>query len=103
MLRDDVRSWLAAEWRRDRPRREFLESVIDAGYAVPSWPTDWFGLGLSLDDSRVVGEEFTRVGAPGARQDVHNLWANTLLAYGTDALKARLIRPLLHSAQQRRC
>ena len=96
-LREEVRSWLAAEWRDDRPRREFVDAVIDAGYAVPSWPRQWFGLGLTLDDSRVVGEEFARVGAPGARQDVHNLWANTLLAYGTDALKTKLIRPLLRS------
>src|SRR5918994_763741 len=43
----------------------------------------------------VVAEEFRCVGAPGSRQDVHNLWANTLLAFGTDALKRKLIRPLL--------
>jgi alkylation response protein AidB-like acyl-CoA dehydrogenase len=94
-LRDDVRAFLAAEWRPDRPRREWLELVIDRGYAVPSWPTQWHGLGLSVDDSRTVAEEFAAVGAPGARQDVHNLWANTLLAYGTDALKHQLIRRLL--------
>ena len=94
-LRDDVRTWLAAEWRSDRPRREFVDAVIDAGWAVPSWPKEWFGLGLTQDDSRTVGEEFARVGAPGARQDVHNLWANTLLAFGTDALKTKLLRPLL--------
>jgi len=94
-LRDDVRAFLAAEWRKDRPRREWLELVIDRGYAVPSWPTAWYGLGLSVDDSRAIAEEFAAVGAPGARQDVHNLWANTLLAYGTDALKRQLIRPLL--------
>jgi alkylation response protein AidB-like acyl-CoA dehydrogenase len=94
-LRDDVRAFLDAEWRRDRPRREWLELVIDRGYATPSWPKEWFGLGLTLDDSRTVGEEFARVGAPGARQDVHNLWANTLLAYGRDKLKAKLLKPLL--------
>jgi len=94
-LRDDVQTWLAAEWRSDRPRGEFVDAVIDAGWAVPSWPKEWFGLGLTQDDSRTVGEEFARVGAPGARQDVHNLWANTLLAFGTDALKTKLLRPLL--------
>ena len=94
-LRDDVRTWLAAEWRSDRSRREFVETVIDAGWAVPSWPTEWFGLGLTQDESRTVASEFARVGAPGALQDVHNLWANTLLAFGTDALREKLLRPLL--------
>jgi alkylation response protein AidB-like acyl-CoA dehydrogenase len=94
-LRDDVRAWLAAEWRSDRPRREFLDAVIDAGWAVPSWPKGWFGLGLSAADSRIVADELAAAGVPGGRQDVHNLWANTLLAYGTDTLKGQLLKPLL--------
>ncbi len=94
-LRQDVRSWLATNWMPDRPKVEWLELVIDSGYAVPTWPRQWFGLGLTADDAVVIADEFRRVGAPGARQDVYNLWANTLLAYGTEALKRKLIRPLL--------
>jgi len=93
-----VRRWLADHWEPGRPRREWLETVVDSGYAVPTWPEAWHGLGLDAAHGRVVADEFRRVRAPGARQDVHNLWANTLLAYGTDALKARLIRPLLVDA-----
>ena len=69
--------------------------VVDAGWAVPTWPAEWFGRGLDADDAAVVAEQFRRLGAPGSRQDVHNLWANTLLAFGTDALKRKLIHPLL--------
>ena len=94
-LREDVRSWLATNWRPDRPKLEWLELVVDSGYAVPTWPRTWFGLGLAADDAIVIADEFRRVGAPGARQDVYNLWANTLLAYGTEALKRKLIRSLL--------
>src|SRR3954447_228888 len=94
-LRDEVRAWIAATCSPDRPRREVLELVVDRGYAVPSSPKEWFGLGLSVDDSRVVAEELVAAGLPGARQDVHNLWANTLLTYGTDALKHELLRRLL--------
>src|SRR6266540_4755671 len=94
-LQRDVRAWLGANWRPDRPRREWLELVVDAGYAVPTWSREWYGLGLGSVHGRVIAEEFRRVGAPGSRQDVHNLWANTLLKYGTDALKRRLIRRLL--------
>jgi alkylation response protein AidB-like acyl-CoA dehydrogenase len=98
VLGDEVRTWLEQHWSQRRPRREWLEAVVDAGWAVPSWPTNWYGRGLRADDSKVVAAEFHRVGAPGAGQDTHNLWANTLLAYGTDTLKHRLLRPLLIDA-----
>ncbi len=94
-MQADVRRWLEENWRADRPRREWLELVVDAGYAVPTWPQTRFGLGVSPAHGRVIVEEFRRVGAPGAAQDIHNLWANTLLAFGTEALQRRLIRPLL--------
>jgi alkylation response protein AidB-like acyl-CoA dehydrogenase len=69
--------------------------VLERGYAVPTWPEEWFGFGVGPDLARIVAEEFKLAGAAGSNQDVHNLWANTLLAYGTDPLKRRLIRPLL--------
>jgi alkylation response protein AidB-like acyl-CoA dehydrogenase len=94
-LRAEVRAWLRDNWRPDRAPKEWVPLVVDAGYAVPTWPPQWHGRGLTADHGRVVADEFHRVGAPGAGQDVHNLWANTLLAFGTDALKRRLIRPLL--------
>ena len=94
-IRTQVSQWLDANWDPARPRREWIELVIDAGWAVPTWPKDWFGLALDGTEAAVVGEEFRRRGAPGARQDVHNLWANTLLAYGTAPLKQELVRRLL--------
>ncbi len=94
-FRSGVRTWLDANWRPNRPRREWLELVVDAGYAVPTWPTEWYGLAVDSAHGRAVAEEFAAVGASGSHQDVHNLWANTLLTFGTDVLKRELIRPLL--------
>ncbi|MDY7103751.1 MAG: acyl-CoA dehydrogenase family protein [Actinomycetota bacterium] len=94
-VREQVRTWLAANWRPGIPRSEWLEQVVDAGWAVPTWPTEWHGRDLPGELANVVGEEFRAVGAPGARQDQHNLWANTVLAYGTDELKKLFVRPLL--------
>ena len=94
-FRSEVREWLERNFRSDRPRRDWLALVVDQGYAVPTWPRDWYGLGVSRDLALMVAAEFQRAGATGSNQDVHNLWANTLLAHGTDGLKRRLIRPLL--------
>ena len=94
-LRTDTREWLRENWDPDRNKREWIEMVIDRGDAVPTWPAEWHGRGVSTDAARAITAEYRAVGAPGAGQDVHNLWANTLLTFGTDALKQKLIRPLL--------
>ena len=90
-----VTAWLDANWRPDRPKREWLELVVDAGYAVPTWPRQWYGRELDSDAAAVIAAAFRARNAPGARQDLHNLWANTALAFGTESLKQRFIRPLL--------
>ena len=95
VLRREVAAWLDAHWDPGLPRAEWLALVVDAGYAVPTWPAAWFGRDLSGAQAAIVADEFRRRGAPGARQDLHNLWANTLLAYGTRSLQDRLIRRLL--------
>ena len=41
-----------------------------------------------------MAEEFLRVGADGAGQDVMNLYANAILAHGTDDQKRRFVWPL---------
>ena len=94
-LAEQARAWLDEHWSAHRNRKEFVAEVIDAGWAVPSWPRQWYGRGMTPDQGKAVAAEFRRVGAPGSGQDAHNLWANTLLAHGTDGLKAKLLRPLL--------
>jgi alkylation response protein AidB-like acyl-CoA dehydrogenase len=94
-VREEVAAWLAAEWDPARPRKEFVAAVVEAGWAAPRWPRRWFGRGLSDDEGHVVEEEFRRVGAPGSGQDRHNLYAATVLTFGSDALKERFVGPML--------
>src|SRR5690606_8363526 len=81
----EVRAWLAAHWNRasmEAPcsvprspeRRAFLEKVLAAGWAVPTWPREWHGRGLTAEQGRLVERAFAEVGAPGAGQDRINLW-----------------------------
>jgi alkylation response protein AidB-like acyl-CoA dehydrogenase len=104
-LRAEVRDWLAINWRGNlgEPQqyiatpayRQWLGEVVDARWAVPRWPVQWFGRGLNDEQSRIVEEEFTRVGAPGAGLDRTQLYANTALAFGTPELKRKVIRGIL--------
>ncbi|MCC8961392.1 acyl-CoA dehydrogenase family protein [Bradyrhizobium sp. Pear76] len=105
-LRTEVRAWLDANWdgtlQPDQDKwnlsaatKAWTAKVLDAGWAVPTWPKDWFGRALSAEQADIIAEEFARVGAPGARQDKSNLAANTMLAFGGEALKRQMIPGLL--------
>jgi alkylation response protein AidB-like acyl-CoA dehydrogenase len=105
-LRAEVRAWLKANWTGDLPveqdkwnlstaTRAWTAKVLDAGWAVPTWPRQWFGRGLTQEQGDIVDHEFARLGAPGARQDRSNLAANTMLAFGEEALKREMIPGLL--------
>jgi alkylation response protein AidB-like acyl-CoA dehydrogenase len=95
-LLDEVEGWLLAHWHGEAgDRRAWIAKVVEARWAAPRWPVEWFGRGLSDRQGRIVEQAFARAGAPGSGQDRTNLWANTLLARGGEALKTRLIGPLL--------
>ncbi|HZC17676.1 MAG TPA: acyl-CoA dehydrogenase family protein, partial [Caulobacteraceae bacterium] len=96
-LREEVAAWLKANWdpsMRDN-RQAWVSKVVDARWAAPRWPVEWYGRALSNEQGRIVEREFARVGAPGTGQDRTQLYANTLLARGTQALKEKLIGAIL--------
>ena len=105
----EVRAWLAAHWHRatmegpcgvprSPERRAFLEKVLAAGYAVPTWSPEWQGRDLSPEQGRLIERAFAEVGAPGAGQDRINLWANTALAHATPSFRKRIVPALLTEA-----
>ncbi|MGV0779756.1 acyl-CoA dehydrogenase family protein [Mycolicibacterium sp. XJ775] len=104
-LRTEVRDWLAQNWsglpKSTNPwvsspeRVAWLEKVLDAGYAVPTYPAEWFGRAYPNALAAVIEQEFRAVKAPGARQDKYSIPANTALKFGTDRLKNDLVREFL--------
>ena len=111
-LREEVQDWLAQhytaewdaalnrqgyEWGASDERKEWLGMVVEARWAAPRWSRKWYGRDLGDAQARIVERAFAAVRAPGAGQDKLNLWANTLLASGTQGLKEQLIAPLLKS------
>ncbi|CRZ15590.1 acyl-CoA dehydrogenase family protein [Mycolicibacterium neworleansense] len=104
-LRTEVRDWLAQNWsgltKSTNPwvsspdRVAWLEKVLDAGYAVPTFPTEWFGREYPNALAAVIEQEFRAVKAPGARQDKYSIPANTALTFGTEQLKNDLVRDFL--------
>lgn len=70
-LRAEVRDWLAAHWtalpKSDDPwasspeRIAWLEKVLDAGYAAPTYPGDWYGREYPNQLANVIEQEFRAV------------------------------------------
>ena len=111
-LRDEVRTWLDENWSPEiaealanesygwetsPERKAWLNLVLEGRWSVPRWPEEWHGRGLEDQQAKIIEQEFARVRAPGTGQDRMNLWANTLLAGGSQALKEQLIVRLLTS------
>ena len=84
-LRSEVRNWLRDNWTSlprnvdpwtSSPERiAWLEKVLDAGFAVPTYPSDWFGRGYPADLANIIAQEFAAAKAPGSRQDKYNIAA----------------------------
>lgn len=95
-VRAEVRAWLEAHWRPERPLAAWRELLADSGWGCPSWPADRFGRGLPPEPCRVVAEEFDRVGAVGAAAGAGmSLAAPTILGHGSPELQQRLLRGIL--------
>ena len=103
-LQQEVEAWLDAHWDSENSReigtsaydqKSWLTKVVDAGYAVPTWPKEWHGLGLSPKDARFIEKAFQARGAQGWGRDRFHLGAISIYKLGSDALKSELLYKLL--------
>jgi alkylation response protein AidB-like acyl-CoA dehydrogenase len=108
-FRAELRSWLATnlpEGWADRPPQagrgdfEFLRSwggrLHEAGYVGLTWPKEYGGRGLTANYQAIYLEEMSRTNAPGHPGVIGlNMAGPTIIAWGTDEQKKRLLAPLL--------
>ncbi len=110
-FRDELRAWLAEnppeakpenageqaefEWRRDWQRR-----LYDAGWAAPSWPTEYGGRGVTPIESAIYFEEIGRARVPFSANTLGLLLGGpTLMVWGTDEQKERYLPPILSAEE----
>jgi len=92
-VRAEVQAWVATGWDRSLSLREWRERLVDAGWAVPSWPREWYGRGLPPWADDVVRREIQRGGAVATVPA--GLAGPTILEQGPDLARERFLRPLL--------
>lgn len=91
----EAREFLAEHWSPEVDLAQWKQRVVDGCWAALRWPTDCMGRALDDDTATAVEALFRDAGAPGPGQDKSNLWAGTVVGYGSPELKSQFIRPLL--------
>jgi len=93
-----IRQWLETHWdaatgqpRNGLSQPEWRQLVYDAGYAVPAWPTQYGGMGISPEQSALIEAEFRERRAPGSGIDRASIPANMVLQFGTDQARADML------------
>ena len=91
-----VRNWFGEAWDPDLSLVEWRTRLVGSGWAVPSWSTEWYGLGLPAWSDGVARSTIIAAGG------VHNplgvgagLAAPTIYEHGSDDLRARVLQPTL--------
>ena len=91
----EAREFIDANWSDSVDPDAWRELVVDSGWAALRWPTDSYGRGLTDDEAAEVEALFAERGVPGPGQDKTNLWAGTMVSYGSETLKKQFMRRLL--------
>ena len=92
----EVRAWLKDNWDPDLTLGEWWERLADSGWAVPTWPEEWLGRGLTRDLAAVVSSEIRAAGAVGPPAGLGLMLAGpTIVAHGSDEQKQRYLRPIV--------
>jgi alkylation response protein AidB-like acyl-CoA dehydrogenase len=99
-IRAELAEWVQQHWDAEMALRDWRELLLQAGWAVPSWPRRWHGRGLPAWADDLVAGELIRLGAVGIPVGSGTwLAAPTILAHGPDELRDYLLAPILTGEQ----
>jgi alkylation response protein AidB-like acyl-CoA dehydrogenase len=91
-----VRAWVHEQWEPDRALVDWRRILLEARWAVPSWPQRWWGRDWPSWADDVVAAELRAAGAVGGPVGAGPTLAGpTILAHGPDPARARFLGPLL--------
>jgi alkylation response protein AidB-like acyl-CoA dehydrogenase len=93
---DEVNRWLTANWDATLSLRAWWSRLAESGWAVPDWPTDWYGQGLTRADAILVSraiQDHSAVPAPTGFGV--GMAGPTMLAHGDVDQKSRLLHEII--------
>jgi alkylation response protein AidB-like acyl-CoA dehydrogenase len=91
-VRAEAKAWFEENWNPELSLRDWWERLAESGWGYPTWPTEWYGKGLSSQLAAVVGEVRRDVGAYGPPSGIGVMMAGpTIVVHGTDEQKKRFL------------
>jgi alkylation response protein AidB-like acyl-CoA dehydrogenase len=91
-----VKVWLADNWDPGLSVADWWERLGTSGWAVPTWPSDWFGKDLGRDEGNRVQQAIADFGALPAPGGLGLMLAGpTILVHGSDEQKQRYLRDIV--------
>ena len=104
-FRMEVRTWLEANLpvalrgRTTRPPPAELmpwyHTLSRKGWIAPHWPSEYGGMGATLNQQIIMTEELARIGAPHLPVQGLNHIGPILMEFGTDAQKTQHLPPII--------
>jgi alkylation response protein AidB-like acyl-CoA dehydrogenase len=92
----EVTAWLRDNWDPDLTVADWWSRLGDSGWAVPTWPVEWYGKGLSRSEGVRVQQAISDHGALPAPGGLGLLLAGpTILVHGNDEQKTRYLRDIV--------
>ncbi|MGH9113760.1 MAG: acyl-CoA dehydrogenase family protein [Acidimicrobiales bacterium] len=92
----EVKDWLADNWHPGLTVADWWERLGTSGWAVPTWPREWYGKDLSRDDGNRVQQAIADFGALPAPGGLGLMLAGpTIVVHGNDDQKARYLRDIV--------
>ena len=88
--------WGGRNWEfQSKAQKQWLESCIERGFTVPTWPERYGGAGLSRAQDKVLRQEMQRISARSPL-DSFGIWmlGPALLKFGTAEQKESLLPPI---------
>src|SRR4029079_11242378 len=101
-LTAEVTAWLEEHWDPDLTVEEWWARLGPSGWAVPTWPVEWYGKGLSRAEGVRVMQTisgFPALGAPGGLGTL--LAGPTIYTHGTGEAQARDPHDIVHGHETR--
>ena len=93
-IRREVGAWLDENWSPDLSLIEWRKLLLDARWAAPSWPVEYFGRGFDAAEASIVSDVFRAKNAVGAAQS-GSLAGETIIAHGSHDQKLRFLPKIL--------
>ncbi len=93
---EEVVAWFEASWDPELSLLEWRDRLVDSGWAVPSWSTQWFGRDLPAWADRVAHAAIRAAGGVAVPLGGgFGLAAPTMYDHASDELKERYLRRTL--------